>query len=67
MVPWQDIFKEYAAPQTPADLADLKRFLDRAHVSRCLVKPFQEIPDYPVVEPRELLPSFETDMYEYKN
>ncbi len=45
----------------------LKQFLDVTHIKTCLLKPYFELPDYPLIEPRELLPSFETDVYEYKD
>jgi len=48
-------------------LADLKRFLDWVHIKECLLRPFAEQPDYPVVDFRELLPSFEADPFEYKD
>jgi len=44
----------------------LKRYLDIIHIKFCLLKPYMEIQDYPIVDPRELLPSFETDLYEYE-
>ncbi len=47
-------------------LADLKRFLDWVHIKQCLLKPYFEHPNYPVVDFRELLPSFEADAFEYK-
>ena len=47
-------------------LDELKDFLDWMHIKFCLIRPFMEFPDYPVLEPRELLPSFEMDAYEYK-
>lgn len=72
MIPWQEIFtkadsgvvNDGASPRT---LPELKDFLDMVHIRNCLVKPYQEQENYPVVEPRELLPSFESDMFEYKN
>lgn len=74
---WQDIFKEdefgWTDPYTPMreiclhDLQSLKRFLDSVHIRLCLVKPFQEEKKYPLVEGRELLPSFDSDMFEFKN
>lgn len=75
MVPWKSIFGESSACRSTSgngqfalrSLEDLKNFLDMAHVRHCLVKPYQEQKNYPCVEPRELLPSFENDMYEYKN
>jgi len=49
------------------DLPRLKLFLDLAHVKYALLAPYFETPAYPVVENRELLPSFEVDIFEYKN
>jgi hypothetical protein len=61
------------SPHSPAphcllldSLQDLKRFLDGVHIRHCLVKPYQENKNYPVVEARELLPSFDSDMFEYR-
>lgn len=68
MIPWQEIFSAHAPKEdevAAGDLAALRRFLDAAHVCHCLAKPYQEMDNYPVVETRELLPSFDTDMYEY--
>ena len=45
----------------------LKKFLDMVHIRQCLVKPFLETRNYPLVESRELLPSFESDLFEYEN
>lgn len=72
MIPWQDVLAKPSASLAPAlnqpgSLPELKKFLDIAHIRYCLVKPYQENNGYPLVEPRELLPSFESDMYEYKN
>lgn len=70
MIPWQRIFDDNGKIDPSGgvearSLAELRQFLDFAHVRHCLVKPYQDNPGYPVVEPRELLPSFETDMLEY--
>ncbi len=46
-------------------LESLKQFLDIIHIRFCLIDPYFNQPDYPVVESRELLPSFESDVYEY--
>jgi hypothetical protein len=46
-------------------LPELKDFLDRVHIRLCLLKPFCEHPDYPLVESRDLLPSFEPDLTEH--
>ncbi len=45
----------------------LKRFLDWVQIRQCLLKPYFEQPDYPLVESRELLPSFEADPFEHTN
>lgn len=47
-------------------LQELKAFLDVAHIKHCLLKPYAEVRNYPLVEARELLPSFEVDLFEYK-
>lgn len=47
-------------------LEDLKTFLDFNHIKHCLLRPYFEVDDYPLVEVRELLPSFEVDLYEFK-
>lgn len=48
------------------DLNTLRHFLDIVHIRHCLIRPYQETKEYPLVESRELLPSFEADMWEYK-
>ena len=48
-------------------LEDLKNFLDLIHIRFCLLKPYLEIPNYPPLDPRELLPSFEADLWEHKD
>ncbi len=77
MLKWQKIFSKSAYPwagsdELPAPLAisslpALKDFLDAVHIRYCLVRPFQENKKYPLVEARELLPSFDNDMFEYKD
>ena len=77
MIRWQDILSkgEFAWKDASTldsrielnDLVSLKRFLDAVHIRFCLVKPFQEEKNYPLVESRELLPSFDSDMFEFKN
>lgn len=47
-------------------LEDLKNFLDFVHIRFCLLKPYSELSDYPPVDPRELLPSFDADLWEHK-
>ncbi|WP_291440907.1 hypothetical protein [Desulfovibrio sp.] len=77
MIKWQEVFSKnghpwkdatcLSAPVAISDLASLKHFLDAVHIRFCLVKPYQENKNYPVVEGRELLPSFDNDMFEYKD
>lgn len=73
---WEQCFIELDRQQEmgPAALSDdkkagtlpeLKKFLDRVHIKYCLIRPFFEQRSYPLVEPRELLPSFEADLFEY--
>ncbi len=49
------------------NIFSLKKYLDMVHIRQCLVKPFLETKKYPLVEARELLPSFESDLFEYEN
>ncbi|MFO7800779.1 MAG: hypothetical protein R6V55_00635, partial [Desulfovermiculus sp.] len=42
------------------------RFLDFVHIKYCLLRPFLQSQDYPLVSPQELLPSFESNLYEYQ-
>ncbi|MBQ9452475.1 MAG: hypothetical protein IJU65_04165, partial [Desulfovibrio sp.] len=72
MIKWQEVFSkdglpwcnaaQLAAPIAIRDLASLKLLLDAVHIRFCLVKPDQESKHYPLVEGRELLPSFDNDM-----
>ncbi|MDL2307678.1 hypothetical protein LJC48_06630 [Desulfovibrio sp. OttesenSCG-928-C06] len=52
---------------TLPDIGSLKKYLDLVHIRYGLLKPFFETSNYPLVENRELLPSFEPDLWEYKN
>ncbi|MCI7568024.1 MAG: hypothetical protein MSH25_01435 [Desulfovibrio sp.] len=65
-LPWRDAYT-FSEPVDIPNLAALKRFLDAVHIRLCLVKPYQENKAYPLVEARELLPSFDNDMFEYKD
>ena len=77
MIKWQEVFSKngqpwrdatcLSAPVAISDLESLKNFLDAVHVRFCLVKPYQKNKNYPVVEGRELLPSFDNDMFEYRD
>lgn len=67
MISWQDVFSGKKTPLRPEGLKELKSFLDEVHIRNCLVRPWQEGGKYPIVESRELLPSFDTDMVEHKN
>lgn len=48
-------------------LEELKNFLDIIHIRFCLLKPYDEVADYPPLDSRELLPSFEADLWEHKD
>ncbi len=65
-LPWKDhsSFKEYIEIN---NFDELYSFLNAVHIRHCLVKPYQSVKDYPLVEARELLPSFDNDMWEYAN
>lgn len=74
---WTTAFSQGAFPWKGADgfddivtvssLARLKVFLDEVHIKYCLLRPYFETERYPLVESRDLLPSFETELWEYKN
>ena len=74
MMKWQEVFSKDGLPWRDAatlsepvavsELGALKRFLDAVHIRFCLAKPYQENKNYPLVEGRELLPSFDNDMFE---
>ena len=73
-LPWRKAFskaditwdgdKAVSAPDM-ANLKDLKAFLDLVHIKHCLLKPYDELEDYPPLDVRELLPSFEADLWEH--
>ena len=75
-IPWKDSFARTKYSWTDAGglvpapkittLEELKYFLDIVHIRHCLLRPYCEIADYPLVEARELLPSFEPDLWEHK-
>lgn len=62
---WTGGFETAHAPRIRS-LVKLKTYLDQAQVKVCLLKPYFEQPDYPLVESRDLLPSFEGDAWEFK-
>ncbi|HEX9081579.1 MAG TPA: hypothetical protein VF768_04820 [Holophagaceae bacterium] len=73
---WELAFSKAAGPRGLAGraravnnggLMDLKQFLDLAHIKYALLQPYFETANYPLVENRELLPSFEVDLLEYKD
>ncbi|NDV27938.1 hypothetical protein FMR86_14895 [Desulfovibrio sp. JC010] len=76
---WQEAFSKYTGKTCDAeadsshDVYDLKSLdglrlhLDHVHIKNCLLRPyFEQRNQYPLVDSRELLPSFEVDLYEYK-
>lgn len=64
--PWRDE-NTFSDAVELRSLAELKRFLDAVHIKHCLLRPYFETENYPLVESRELLPSFESDLWEYKH
>ena len=62
-MPWKDNIPTAAPPPT---LAGLKQFLDLAHCKHCLLRPYTQMANYPAVDLRELVPSFESDPFENK-
>lgn len=75
---WQDTFTKVPEftwkdnytlerPFSISTLENLKRFLNFVHIKFCLMRYFCEQSNYPLVTPQELLPSFESNLYEYVN
>lgn len=74
-ISWEKTFSESAFPLAQphfseyfelTDLMELKHFLDLVQIKHCLIKPYwEQYPSYPLVESRELLPSFDSDIMEY--
>ncbi|NLV96200.1 MAG: hypothetical protein GX043_02530 [Desulfovibrionales bacterium] len=75
---WHSVFSQvplvqvtkggHLIPRFPLqDLKSLKFFLDLAHIKFCLLKPFQEIKKYPLIDARDLLPSFEPTLNEFSD
>jgi hypothetical protein len=66
---WTELFSgrkaKGAQGHSVVTLEQLVTSLDRVHIAQGLVRPFLETKDYPLVESRDLLPSFESDLYEY--
>ncbi len=53
-------------PKSPLrGLGELRTFLDYVHIRHCLLKPYSEQRNYPLVDARDLLPSFEPNLTEY--
>ncbi len=77
MVNWKKIFTKDKFPWVNEtsfkdvieinNLDDLYALLNAVHIRHCLVKPYQTTKNYPLVEARELLPSFDNDMWEYSH
>ncbi|SDB32552.1 hypothetical protein SAMN05660653_01544 [Desulfonatronum thiosulfatophilum] len=63
---WQDPWALKEMPEL-SSLPELRRFLDMVHIKYCLIKPYFETANYPLVEARELLPSFDLDIFEYRH
>ncbi len=79
LIRWQDTLSQNGMPWTDdgyrlasrfdgvRSLSALKDLLDAVHIRLCLVRPYQTVGNYPLVEARELLPSFDNAMFEHKN
>ncbi len=65
-IAWADPWTFKSLPEF-GTLPELRRFLDMVHIKYCLIKPYFETANYPLVEARELLPSFDVDIFEYKH
>lgn len=63
---WEDPWT-LESPLVLENLTELRRFLDLVHIKHCLIKPYFETTNYPLVETRELLPSFDIDIFEYQH
>lgn len=73
---WTTAFSKGVFPRTaagafddavsPSSLPELKSFLDETHIRHCLLRPYMETERYPLVESRDLLPSFEAELWEHK-
>ncbi len=65
---WEDPYKKpysLLKPSAIDSFQGVKEFLDIVHIKFCLLRPFFEHEDYPLVSAQELLPSFEPTMDEY--
>ncbi len=68
---WKEAFAEplkaLDEPLRIASLEELKDYLDLIHIKHCLLRPFYELTKYPFIDVRDLVPSFEAELWEYKN
>lgn len=63
--PWKDV--DYFSCKIDIDnLETFKHYLDFVQIKFCLLKEWSTQPQYPLIEHRELLPSFEAELLEYK-
>lgn len=73
---WEKAFSQGIFPWKNADsfsdeveikiLEELKTYLDFVQIKLCLLKPWCTQSQYPIIEQRDLLPSFEAELLEYK-
>lgn len=74
---WQNAFSKipnfkalkngHLLPKSPLrDMDELRRFLDFIHIKFCLLKPYAEVKGYPLIDARDLLPSFEPSLTEFQ-
>ena len=56
---------DYSCETQLKTLHDLKLYLDYVQIKHCLLRPYCETTDYPLLDSRELLPSFDLDTFEH--
>jgi len=69
---WKKAFTQLPAQadeseQIPLSLSELKKFLDFVHIKECLLRPLSEQEEYPFIESKDLLPSFDSELIEYSS
>ena len=65
LVSGRPFYRFFQKKNLEVDFNDLLKILEFTHVSVGLLKAYRE--DYPLVEPRELIPTFDAPLIEYKN
>lgn len=63
--PWKDV-DYFSCKIDINNFETFKHYLDFIQIKFCLLKEWSTQPQYPIIEHRELLPSFEAELLEYK-